>query len=212
MDQRFILYNTLTGKAEPLVLQQPGHLRFYGCGPTVYSYAHIGNFRSFLTSDLILRTAKAIGWKATYITNITDVGHLTSDDFIDPSGEDRMAMALRSKEGERFANVWDLARYYADALVEDWRTLNLREPDVRPRATDHVREQIRAIEALVACGAAYETEQGVYFSVPSFSEYGRLSGNSAAGALETTVRAVVVDTEITGRTAILPYGRRIQGI
>ena len=195
MSRTFTLHNTLTGRTEPLALQEEGHLRFYGCGPTVYSYAHIGNFRSFLTSDLILRTAQAIGWRTTYVTNITDVGHLTADDYIDPSGEDRMARALRSKDGERFANVWDLARYYAETLIEDWRTLNLREPDVRPRATEHVREQIRAIENLVACGAAYETSQGVYFSVPAFRDYGRLSGNEAAASLETAVRAVVVDPE-----------------
>ena len=193
MKQEFNLYNTLTGKTEALKPQEPGHLRFYGCGPTVYSYAHIGNFRSFLTSDLILRTAQAIGWKTTYVTNITDVGHLTADDFIDPSGEDRMLRALKSTEGERFANVWDLARYYADALVKDWQTLNLQEPDIRPRATEHVRDQIRAIEELVNQGKAYETEQGVYFSVPSFPDYGKLSGNSAASALNEAVRDVVVD-------------------
>ncbi len=195
MSRPFTLFNTLTGKAEPLSIIEPGHLRFYCCGPTVYSHAHIGNFRSFLTADLILRTAQAIGWKTTYVTNITDVGHLTADDTIDPSGEDRMAKALRSKEGEGFANVWDLARYYANSLIEDWRTLNLREPDVRPRATEHVREQIRAVEQLVAAGAAYQTTNGVYFSVPSFARYGALSGNMAANSLETAVRSVVVDPE-----------------
>ena len=191
----FTLFNTLTRQVEPLVLGESGHLRFYGCGPTVYSYAHIGNFRSFLTSDLILRTARAIGWKTTYVTNITDVGHLTADDYIDPSGEDRMAKALRSKEGERFANVWDLARYYANALLEDWKTLNLLDPDVRPRATEHIREQIQAVENLVAQGAAYETSQGVYFYVPSFGRYGKLSGNDSAEALATAVRDVVTDPE-----------------
>ena len=194
-DKSFSLFNTLTRRVEPLRLLEPGHLRFYGCGPTVYSYAHIGNFRSFLTSDLILRTARAIGWKTTYVTNITDVGHLTEDDIIDPSGEDRMTRALRSKEGERFNDVWELARYYEAALLKDWQLLNLLKPDERPRATEHVDEQIEAIEWLVACGAAYETLQGVYFSVPSFSEYGKLSGNEAADALETAVRAVVVDED-----------------
>ena len=194
-DKSFTLYNTLTRRAEPLVPLEPGHLRFYGCGPTVYSYAHIGNFRSFLTADLILRTAHAIDWKTTYVTNVTDVGHLTEDDFTDPSGEDRMAKALRSKEGERFANVWDLARYYAGVLLDDWRTLNMHEPDVRPRATEHIREQIQAVEQLIERGHAYETEQGIYFSVPSFEAYGKLSGNEAATELEQAVRDVVVDPE-----------------
>ncbi|MCY4159308.1 MAG: cysteine--tRNA ligase [Bacteroidetes bacterium] len=195
MNQEFRLYNTLTSKVEPLSLIEPDRLRFYSCGPTVYSYAHIGNFRSFLTADLILRTARVLGWKTTYVTNITDVGHLTNDDAIDTSGEDRMARALRSAEGKRFANVWDLSRYYSSALLADWRILNLLEPDVQPRATEHIREQIQVIEQLLSNGAAYQTSSGVYFSVASFPNYGKLSGNYAAEALELAVRDVVVDPE-----------------
>ncbi len=191
----FRLFNTLTGKVEPICPLDAGHLRMYGCGPTVYSYAHIGNFRSFLTSDLILRTAHAIGWKTTYVTNITDVGHLTTDDTIDPAGEDRMARALRSKEGERFVSVWDLARYYTGAFLGDWLDLNLAEPYVRPRATEHVREQIQTIEKLIAAGAAYETSIGIYFSVPAFAGYGKLSGNDAASQLRSAAREVVIDQE-----------------
>lgn len=171
-------------------------LRFYSCGPTVYSYAHIGNFRTFLTADLVVRTAEALGWAVQYVSNVTDVGHLTEDDVADGAGEDKMAKALASKEGEAFANVWDLARHYTAALADDWHTLNLREPDVRPRATEHVREQIEAVEALIASEHAYETEDGVYFHVPSFPSYGALSGNTdaeqlaegAAGASRTVVR------------------------
>lgn len=195
MSKDFRLFNTLTGQVDPLIPVEPGHLRFYSCGPTVYSYAHIGNFRSFLTADLILRTARAIGWKTTYVTNITDVGHLTDDDTTDPSGEDRMARSLQSKEGQRFANVWDLSRHYSSALQSDWLTLNLLEPDVRPRATEHIREQIQTIEQLLARGAAYQTSSGVYFSVESFPNYGCLSGNKAAESLELAVRDVVVDPE-----------------
>ena len=195
MNKEFKLFNTLTRSVEPLQLLEPGHLRFYSCGPTVYSYAHIGNFRSFLTADLIYRTALSIGWKVTYATNITDVGHLTDDDLMDPSGKDRMVHALQSKEGERFANIWDLARYYSDVLLEDWRHLNLLEPTVQPRATEHMPEQIRAVEQLLASGHAYETSQGVYFSVASFPAYGSLSGNTEAQDLEQSVRDVVVDPE-----------------
>jgi cysteinyl-tRNA synthetase len=192
-DPEFRLFNTLSRSVEPVVPAAPGHLRFYSCGPTVYSFAHIGNFRSFLTADLILRTAQAIGWKTTYVTNITDVGHLTEDDAADAAGEDRMAKALQSKEGERFANVWDLARFYTGELMRDWHTLNLHEPSVRPRATEHMREQITAVERLIEKGHAYETEQGIYFSVPSFDGYGRLSGNERADELELAVRDVVAD-------------------
>ena len=200
----FRLYNALTRKVEPLEPSEQTDdgarlLRFYCCGPTVYSYAHIGNFRTFLTADLIVRTAAALGWEVNYVSNVTDVGHLTEDDTADASGEDRMAKALKSKEGEQFANVWDLARHYTDALMADWQALNLREPTIRPRATEHVREQIRAVEALLENGHAYETEDGVYFHVPSFPDYGKLSGNTdieelAVGAAAES-RDVVVDVE-----------------
>lgn len=198
----FRLRNTLTREVEPLVPSQTDAdgtpvLRFYSCGPTVYSYAHVGNFRTFLTADLVVRTGRALGWRVDYVSNVTDVGHLTEDDVADGGGEDKMARALASKEGEAFANVWDLARHYTDALLSDWRSLGLIEPNVRPRATEHVREQIRAVEGLMERGHAYETEDGVYFHVPSFPDYGKLSGNSdaerlAAGAAGAS-REVVQD-------------------
>ena len=194
----FRLTNTLTRQietVEPAAFAPDGRplLRFYSCGPTVYSTAHIGNFRTFLTADLVVRTADALGWDVRYVSNVTDVGHLTEDDIADAQGEDRMQKALASKEGARFANVWDLARHYTEALVADWRSLGLREPDVRPRATEHVREQIRAVEALLASGHAYETADGVYFHVPSFPAYGALSGNTDADALVVDARGTVQD-------------------
>lgn len=191
----FRLYNTLTRKKEVVEPEEPGHLRFYACGPTVYSYAHIGNFRSFLTADLIHRTARALDWETTFVTNITDVGHLTQDDLADAGGEDKMVQALQSKEGQAFANIWELSDYYEQAFLKDWDSLNLLTPDVRPRATQHMREQILAVEALLKQGVAYETKQGVYFSVEKFSEYGKLSGNREADQLEATERDLVEDPE-----------------
>jgi len=190
----FRLYNTLTHETEPVEPIEDEHLQFYACGPTVYTYAHIGNFRSFLTADLIRRTADAIGWDVTFVSNITDVGHLTQDDLVDPGGEDKMQQALE-REGERFANIYDLARYYTEAFLEDWRALNLREPTVRPRATEHVTDQLHAVIELVENGHAYTTDQGVYFSVESFDDYGRLSGNTEVEQLEATERDVVEDPE-----------------
>lgn len=186
------LYDTLSRKVRPLETYEPGHLRFYTCGPTVYSYAHIGNFRSFIAADLVVRTARATGLQVTWVTNITDVGHLTQDDVADAGGEDRMEKALRGKDGEQFANVWDLAEHYTLAYLRDWRALNLSEPQVRPRATQHVREQIRMTEALIKNGHAYETPTGVYFDVDSFTEYGKLSGNTKEKLLKA-VRDVVLD-------------------
>jgi len=189
------LYNSLSRTVEPVHPIEKDRLRLYACGPTVYSHAHIGNFRTFVTVDLILRAAHSLGWQTTYVTNITDVGHLTDDDIADAEGEDKMAKALRSKEGEKFKNIWDLAAFYEKAVLADWHTLGLLEPDVRPRATQHIREQILAVEKLVQQGHAYETSQGVYFSIESFPSYGRLSGNQSAGQLEALVRDVVTDPD-----------------
>ena len=188
----FRLYDTLSRTVKPLETIEPNHLRFYTCGPTVYSYAHIGNFRSFLTADLIVRTARAIGWNVTWVSNITDVGHLTEDDVADATGEDKMARALKSKEGEQFSNVWELAEFYEDAYRQDWQRLNLSEPEIRPRATQHVREQILATEDLIQKGFAYETPTGVYFNVESFPGYGKLSGNTLDGIRDAS-REVVLD-------------------
>ncbi|MBX7135985.1 MAG: cysteine--tRNA ligase [Fimbriimonadaceae bacterium] len=190
-ERTFRLYDTMTRMVKALDPVEPGHLRFYSCGPTVYSYAHIGNFRTFLTGDLIVRTAEALGWKVSYVSNITDVGHLTSDD--QDGGEDRMEKGLKSKEGEAFVNVWDLADYYADCFKADWDKLNLRRPLVWPRATQHMREQIQAVETLIAQGNAYETPTGVYFDVDSFADYGKLSGNRDRENLMQGVRDVVQD-------------------
>ena len=194
----FRLTNTLAREVQtvtPAAYAPDGRplLRFYSCGPTVYSYAHIGNFRTFLTADLVVRTAEALGWAVRYVSNVTDVGHLTEDDVADGAGEDKMAKALASKDGEAFETVWDLARHYTEALKRDWDLLNLIEPDIRPRATEHVREQILAVEALMASGHAYETADGVYFHVPSFPDYGKLSGNTDAEGLVEGTREVVRD-------------------
>lgn len=190
-ERHFKLYDTMTRQVKELVPAEPGHLKFYSCGPTVYSYAHIGNFRTFLTGDLVIRTAEALGWKVSYVTNITDVGHLTADDA--ESGEDRMEKGLKSKEGEQFANVWDLADFYADAFKHDWMRLNLRKPMVWPKATQHMREQIIAVEKLIDTGHAYSTPTGVYFRISSSADYGKLSGNTEKEQLYTAVRDVVVD-------------------
>jgi cysteinyl-tRNA synthetase len=188
----FRLYNTATRETEPVTPITDGHLRFYSCGPTVYTFAHIGNFRSFLTADLLLRTAQAIGWDTTYVSNVTDVGHLTHDDLIDASGADKMQQALE-REGEKFATIYDLARFYTNALLKDWHALNLRDPDVRPRATEHVTDQLKAVIELVEKGHAYTTDKGIYFSVDSVDDYGHLSGNTEAQQLQATARETVED-------------------
>jgi cysteinyl-tRNA synthetase len=128
----------------------------------------------------------------TYVSNITDVGHLTEDNVADASGEDKMAKALSSADGQKFNNVWELAEYFENAFEEDWLALNLRVPTVRPKATQHMREQILAADELIQSDWAYETPTGVYFAVDAFPDYGKLSGNTQENLLNA-VRDVVVD-------------------
>lgn len=194
-ERTFKLYDTMSKTVKPLVTAVPGKLTFYSCGPTVYNYAHIGNFRTFLTADLVSRTAQALGWEVKYVSNITDVGHLTSDDLgaAEDDGMDRMEKGLKSKEGEQFKNVWELADFYANAFISDWRKLNLNEPFMRPRATHYMREQILAAEDLIDKGFAYETPNAVYYSIGAFKDYGKLSGNRDQENLKVAVREVIVD-------------------
>ncbi|WP_440683459.1 cysteine--tRNA ligase [Cysteiniphilum halobium] len=187
------LYDSKSGTKKVVQANDEKILKFYACGPTVYSYAHIGNFRSFLTADLIVRLAKASGLTVKYVSNITDVGHLTNDDIADAQGQDKMIKALESSES-KFANIWDLARFYTEAVLVDWKQLNLLEPDVRPRASEEVAEQIDMIHQLVDLGIAYETSKGVYFEVEKFPKYGELSKNKLS-ELRSGVRDITYDEE-----------------
>jgi cysteinyl-tRNA synthetase len=165
----------------------------YTCGPTVYDYAHIGNFRSFLFADVLRRLLDLRGFQVMHVMNITDVGHMTADDA--ESGEDRMAVAAKrlresKKAGEAHASAiknpddpYQIARFYADAFIHDARLLRIKVaeeyPQRMPHATANVDMMIRLIEKLLESGHAYRGGDGaIYYSVESFPEYGRLSGNS----------------------------------
>lgn len=192
------LYNTLTKSIEPFRPLAPDGRRvtFYSCGPTVYDYAHIGNFRSFLNADVLRRTLELIGYRVRHVMNITDVGHMTDD--TGESGEDRMQVASRrlgeaKKSGKLPAGAeidpadpYAIAGFYADAFIEDARTLGLRvaeeyatQPELMPRPTRYIPQMIELIERLLASGHAYVAGDGVvYFDVLSFPAYGALSGNT----------------------------------
>ncbi len=185
------LYNSLTHRIEVFEPLRPGEVSMYNCGPTVYDFAHIGNFRSFLFADLLRRTLEFVGYRVKQVMNLTDVGHMTEDEIADGGGQDKMELAARrlkqaKKRGEAdVANPDDpyqVAQYFIDAFIEDARRLRLRvadEPDHLPRATDHIDRMIRLIERLLERDHAYVTADGVvYFDVASFPEYGKLSGNT----------------------------------
>ena len=149
------LYNTLTRKKESFEPVEPGKVRMYTCGPTVYNYAHIGNLRSYIFADILRRTLEYYGYEVPQVMNVTDVGHLTSDADM---GEDKMEReALKSGR-----DIWDIARYYEEVFFTDLEALNIQSPAVKCRATEHVDDMIELVKKLIECGHAYETDQAVY--------------------------------------------------
>jgi len=164
-------YNTLTKTKEEFTPLVAGEVRVYNCGPTVYDYAHIGNFRSFTFADLLRRWLEYRGLRVRQVMNLTDVGHMVADA---DAGEDKLEKRAR----ERKQDPWALAEMYIRAFLEDARALRFQSAEIYPRATDHIPEMISMIETLVRKGIAYEVKGAVYFDVRKFPGYGRLSGNT----------------------------------
>lgn len=150
----------------------PNLVTMYTCGPTVYNYVHIGNFRTYTSADALVRILKYNGYKIKYIMNITDVGHLTGDNLGDADmGEDRLEKAAR-KEGK---TAWDVADFYAKVFLADYKKLNLTPPEKFTKATDYIKEQIALVKRLEEKGYTYRLEDGIYFDTARFPEYGKLS-------------------------------------
>jgi len=169
------LYNSLTRRIDEVdPSNTDGVVRIYSCGPTVYRYAHIGNFRTFMLGDLIRRVLHLEGVRTTWVMNITDVGHMT--DELTDSGRDRMDLATED-EG---LSPQEIAEKYTLAFLEDADALNIERADVYPKATDHIPEMVDLTERLLDRGHAYEVGGTVYFDVRSFPDYGKLSGNTLA--------------------------------
>lgn len=168
------VYNTLTRRKEEFVPLNDKVVTMYSCGPTVYSYAHIGNMRAYLFMDSVRRTLKYNGYKLKGVMNITDVGHLLSDG---DDGEDKMEKASR----EQKKSVYEIAAIYTDAFMKDLAKLNIGKPEIIAKATDHINDMIKYVEALVEKGYGYETSDGIYFDISKFREYGKLSGLDLEG-------------------------------
>jgi len=162
------LYNTLTRQKEEFVPLEGNKVRMYSCGPTVYNYAHIGNLRTYVFMDILRRTLKYNGYDLLGAMNITDVGHLVSDE---DEGEDKMVKGAR----EQKKTPWEIAEYYTDAFMKDIAALNIEKPEVIPKATEHIKEMISFVEGLMEKGYAYETSDGIYFDISKFKDYGKLS-------------------------------------
>lgn len=158
------LYNTLTRKVEEFTPQDTERVKMYTCGPTVYSFAHIGNFTAYIYWDLLVRTIRLNGWKEDRVLNITDVGHLASDA---DDGEDKMEKGAR-REGK---TVWQIAEMYMNDYLANFRALNLIEPTQICRATDFIEEDIALVDALDKKGFVYETSDGLYYDTSKFASY-----------------------------------------
>lgn len=189
-------YNTLTHREERFEPIEPGRVSMYNCGPTVYDFAHIGNFRAFVFADVLRRFLELAGYDVNQVMNITDVGHMTEDQLADGGGEDKMAVAmdkLKQAKKQGVAEVdnpndpYQVAAYFTGAFLHDAKSLGLKialehdqHPERMPRATEHVeKSMIPMIQRLLDQGHAYRAEDGaVYYSVESFPDYGRLSGNT----------------------------------
>src|SRR5689334_11063558 len=156
--------NTLTGRVEEFRPMREGEVGFYYCGPTVWNYGHIGNFRSAVAADVLRRYLKYKGFKVTHVMNITDV-------------EDRI-IAESQKAG---LSIDDYTAIYIQALWEDFDALGCERPDVVPRATRHIPEMVNLIEKLLETGHAYRSDDSIYYRIASFPEYGKLSKINFAG-------------------------------
>ncbi|MBN1602540.1 MAG: cysteine--tRNA ligase [Chitinispirillaceae bacterium] len=168
MKHDFYLFNT-AGRVKELFRAAHNEVGMYCCGPTVYNYAHIGNLRTYIFEDVLKRTLQALGYKVRHVVNITDVGHLTSDE---DSGDDKMEKGA-IREGK---SVWDIAAFYTKRFQDDLKALNITDPTRWPKATAHIDQMISMISDLERKGFTYRTNDGIYFDTTRFPSYCDFAG------------------------------------
>ncbi len=162
------LYNTLGRTLQEFYSLNFPHVGLYGCGPTVYNYAHIGNLRTYIFEDLLRRTLEYFGYEVHHVMNVTDVGHLTDDA---DQGEDKMEVSAREKK----MSVWEIAEFYTNAFFEDTDKLNILRPEVVCRATDHIEDMIDLIKRIEENGYTYFAAGNLYFDTTKVPNYGELA-------------------------------------
>ncbi len=164
----FKLYNTLTREVSDFQPINPKEVKIYCCGPTVYDYQHIGNFKTFLMENLLVKALRMAGYPVKFVMNITDVGHLTSDA---DDGEDKMLIAAKREKKKSY----EIAEFYTNKFFEDWDLLKMIRPDIVCKASDHIPEMITMIKTLEEKGYAYVANGNVYFDVSKLNDYGKLA-------------------------------------
>lgn len=175
----FKIYNTMSRKKEEFKPINDKLVTIYSCGPTVYSYPHIGNMRAYIFMDNLRKVLKYNGYNIKGVMNVTDVGHLTSDA---DEGEDKMEKAAR----ETGINPYDIAKKYTEIFMKDIARLNIEKPEIIAKATEHITEMEEYVKKIIENGYAYETSKGIYFDTEKLPSYGELSKidleNNKAGA------------------------------
>jgi cysteinyl-tRNA synthetase len=162
------IYNTLNRKEEEFKEIQNGKVKMYACGPTVYNFAHIGNLRTYIFEDVLKKVLEYDGYEVTHMINITDVGHLQSDE---DNGEDKMAIGAKRENKD----ILELARFYEDGFMSDLEKLNIKKPNIIARATEHIEDMINLIKKLEEKGYTYIANGNVYFSIDKFENYHKLA-------------------------------------
>ena len=165
------LYNTLTRQKSDFVPIHGNEVRIYSCGPTVYSYAHIGNFRAYTFMDNLRRVLEYNGYTLKHVMNITDVGHLESDS---DEGEDKMEKAAK-KENK---SPYEIAEFYTKAFLNDMNKLHIERPEIIAKATDHIQDMLEFAKEIVKNGYGYETSTAIYFDVSKLDKYPVLSNRN----------------------------------
>ncbi|MCL1813432.1 MAG: cysteine--tRNA ligase [Treponema sp.] len=181
------LYNTLGRKTEEFIAQKPGEAGFYGCGPTVYNYAHIGNLRAYVTHDILTRVLRERGYTVNHVMNITDVGHLSGDS---DSGEDKMVKSA----AERGKTVLEIADFYTQAFYNDTDRMNIIRPNIVCKATEHIPEMIELIKRIEKNGFTYNAGGNLYFDISRFTHYGELALHRMED-LKTVARTEIDDNK-----------------
>ena len=188
MENQFRFYNTLTRKIETVIPHEDGKIKMYTCGPTVYHFAHIGNLRTYIMEDILVRGLSYVGYDVKRVMNITDVGHLSSDA---DTGEDKMLKGAKREH----KTVMEVAKFYADAFFEDCRKLNIKKADVVEPATHCIPEFIHMIEVLLKKGYAYQAGGNVYFDTSRLEDYFVFSSAVEKEQLQVGVRDDVEEDE-----------------
>lgn len=165
---KLTFYNTLTRKKEEFHSIDENRVRMYSCGPTVYSYAHIGNFRTYIFMDTLRRVLKYNGYELKHVMNITDVGHLESDA---DEGEDKMEKAARKEKKDPY----EIANFYTKIFLKDMEKLNIDKPEIITKATENISQMIDYVKEIIKNGYAYETSKGIYFDISKLDKYPVLS-------------------------------------